>query len=211
MTRGFTAITEMESNQDRQSFAIHPYQIFVYLLIGAITVLFLSLTIAYGYTRWEKGIQPLRVPLIFVLNTLLLVSSSVCLVRAKKAYLDDNTADYKQMLLSTIILSVLFMISQAFGWYRLFNMDLPLGINNGVSYLYLISAVHFAHILAGMPFLISFYRTAAKRMVEPVSVLLYFSNPEKKVKLNLLTVYWHFLDILWIYLVVFFWINYLFS
>ncbi|MCB0689755.1 MAG: cytochrome c oxidase subunit 3, partial [Saprospiraceae bacterium] len=130
---------------------------------------------------------------------------------AKKAYLDDNTADYKQMLLSTIILSVLFMISQAFGWYRLFNMDLPLGINNGVSYLYLISAVHFAHILAGMPFLISFYRTAAKRMVEPVSVLLYFSNPEKKVKLNLLTVYWHFLDILWIYLVVFFWINYLFS
>jgi cytochrome c oxidase subunit 3 len=49
--------------------------------------------------------------------------------------------------------------------------------------------------------------TAYKRMKEPVSVLIYFSDPAKKRKLNLLTTYWHFLDALWIYLVLFFLIN----
>ena len=47
-------------------------------------------------------------------------------------------------------------------------------------------------------------------MKEPVSVLVYFSDPEKRLKLRLLTIYWHFLDGLWIYLVLFFWVNYLF-
>lgn len=200
----------MENNYHRQSFSIHPYQIFVYLLIGAITVLFLSLTIAYLYTRIQHGLQPLKVPLIFVLNTGILVGSSISLLRARTAYRQDKTGEYKRMLLLTIILSFVFMISQAYGWYQLFSQNLPIGVNNGVSYLYLISGVHFAHILAGMPFLISFYRAAVLRMVEPVSVLLYFSDPEKKTRLHLLNTYWHFLDILWIYLVIFFWINYLF-
>lgn len=199
----------MDPDRQRQTFSIHPYEIFVYLVIGAISVLFLSLTIAYTYTRFEKGIEPLRIPFIFIFNTLLLIASSVCLVRAKNAYRQDQTEEYKKMLLSTIILSLIFMICQGIGWYELIRSNNPLGINNGVSYLYLISAVHFAHILAGLPFLIGFYRTAVQRMVEPVSVLLYFSNPEKKVKLKLLTVYWHFLDALWIYLVLFFWTNYL--
>jgi cytochrome c oxidase subunit 3 len=131
------------------------------------------------------------------------------MINAKKAYREDETVRYKNMLLLTILLSFVFMICQAIGWYQLFQSSFPLGINNGVSYLYLISGVHFAHIFAGMPFLVGFYRTAVLRMVEPVSVLLYFSNPEKKVKLNLLTLYWHYLDALWIYLVLFFWINYL--
>jgi len=64
-------------------------------------------------------------------------------------------------------------------------------------------------LLFGIPFLAWFYWMAKKKMVEPVSVLVYFSDPEKKLRLRLLTIYWHFLDGLWIYLVLFFWINYL--
>ena len=44
-------------------------------------------------------------------------------------------------------------------------------------------------------------------MREPVSVLIYFSDPEKRLKLRMLTMYWHFMDALWIYLVVFLLIN----
>jgi cytochrome c oxidase subunit 3 len=67
--------------------------------------------------------------------------------------------------------------------------------------------VHLAHVVAGLPVLIRFYVIAKKRMIDPVTVLVYFSDPEKRLKLRLLTVYWHFLDVLWIYLVVFFGIN----
>lgn len=197
----------MPESDIRQSFSIHPYKIFVGLLIAAIAILFFSLTIAYAYTRVQKGIEPIRVPWIFVINSLLLIGSSISLMQAKKAYQHDNTNQYKRLLLLTILMSLIFMVGQAFGWYHLIESSLPLGINNGVSYLYLISGVHFAHILAGLPFLIGFYRTAVIRMVEPVSVLLYFSDPEKKMKLELLSIYWHFLDLLWIYLVVFFGVN----
>lgn len=197
----------MKDHSSRQSFAIHPYRLFVYLVIAAITALFLSLTIAYTFTRIHKGMEPLKVPLIFILNTLLLIGSSICLINAKQAFQDDKAAAYKQMLFYSIFLTLVFMVSQSFGWYQMFQSNLPLGVNNGVSYLYLISGAHFAHIVAGLPFLIGLYRTSLLRMTEPVSMLLYFSDPEKKVKLQLVSIYWHFLDILWIYLVVFFWIN----
>jgi cytochrome c oxidase subunit 3 len=59
----------------------------------------------------------------------------------------------------------------------------------------------------GLPFLYLFYRAAKKYMIDPVTVLVYFSDPEKRLKLRLLTIYWHFLDLLWIYLVLFFGIN----
>ena len=45
-------------------------------------------------------------------------------------------------------------------------------------------------------------------MKEPVTVLVYFSDPEKRLRLRLLTIYWHFLDGLWIFLVLFLLANY---
>jgi cytochrome c oxidase subunit 3 len=44
-------------------------------------------------------------------------------------------------------------------------------------------------------------------MKEPVSVLVYFSDPDKKMKLEMLSTYWHFLDGLWVFLVLFFLVN----
>ena len=64
-----------------------------------------------------------------------------------------------------------------------------------------------AHVLGGLPFLVQFYLAARKRMIDPVTVLIYFSDPQKQLRLKLLTRYWHFLDGLWIYLVLFFLIN----
>ena len=102
----------------------------------------------------------------------------------------------------------MFMVGQFIGWNDLSNhLDSQFLSSNLSSYLYLISGLHFAHLVAGLPFLLLFYYVAKKRMKEPVSVLVYFSDPEKKLKLNLLTKYWHFLDALWIYLILFFFIN----
>ncbi|MEM8908383.1 MAG: cytochrome c oxidase subunit 3, partial [Bacteroidota bacterium] len=128
---------------------------------------------------------------------------------AQKAYREDNTNHYIRALFLTIILSLVFMFAQAIGWADLFQNNIAINHSTTASYLYVISALHFAHVVAGLPFLILFLYTARKRMKEPVSVLVYFSDPEKRLKLKLLTNYWHYLDFLWIYLVLFFWINYL--
>lgn len=195
--------------EDDRSMAFHPYNIIMMLTIGSLTMLFLALTAAFIYSRVQNGVNmsTIHFPPIFLVNTLILLASSATMQWAKKCYLRDDTEKYQQALLYTILLSLLFMISQFFAWNSLFSSDIFINSDLSASYLYLISGLHFAHVIAGLPFLILFLRTARLRMKEPVSVLVYFSDPEKRLKLRLLTIYWHFLDGLWIYLVLFFLIN----
>lgn len=191
------------------SFTFHPYNVLLFLVLFGIMALFLSFSAAFIYTRVQSNLPPIKLPNIFILNTLILIASSATMVWAKRCYKEDNTQGYQQALLATMILSVIFMIAQFAGWRALFNQEIFINSDNSASYLYLISGLHFAHVIAGLPFLALFLWRARKDMKEPVSVLVYFSDPEKRLKLRLLTIYWHFLDILWIYLVIFFWVNYL--
>lgn len=191
------------------SLAFHPYNILLLLSIVGLSALFLSLSAAFVYNRVQNNLPPIRLPNIFILNTLILLGSSGTMWWAKKAYLADNTGAYQRALSATILLSLTFMVAQYFGWSQLFRQNIFINSNNSAAYLYLISGLHFLHVFAGLPFLGVFLWKAYHRMKEPVSVLVYFSDPEKRLRLRLLTVYWHFLDALWIYLALFFWINYI--
>ena len=201
----------MEQNQTREQdeFLFHPKNVMLFVLLFGLSILFLALTVAYIYTRVTMNVPPVRIPVLFIFNTLILLSSSYTMVRARRCYLGDHTEGYQQNLKYTIWLSVGFMIMQTVAWWWLFHNNIGLNASTTTGYLYLISFVHLAHVVAGLPFLILFYSAAKKRMVDPVTVLVYFSDPEKRLKLRLLTIYWHFLDGLWIYLVLFFGINYL--
>lgn len=181
----------------------------LFILLFGLSALFLALTVAYIYTRVTMNVPPVQIPGLFVFNTLILLGSSYTMVRAKRCYQQDDTDGYQQNLRFTIWLSLGFMVMQTVAWWWLFRHNIGLNSSTTTGYLYLISFVHLAHVIAGLPFLILFYRAAKKRMVDPVTVLVYFSDPEKRLKLRLLTIYWHFLDALWIYLVLFFGINYL--
>ncbi len=194
---------------DYKNLYFHPYKVFLFLLLAGITAMFLGLTAAYGYSRWSSENPPVIIPNIFIFNTLLLAASSLVLHYANICYKRDNTIGYQRALGIAIVLTLIFLFAQYFGWSQMIRSNLWLTDHRGpsVAYLYLLSGLHFVHVLAGIPFLILFLRSAIYRMKEPVSVLVYFSDPEKKLKLRLLTVYWHFLDGLWIYLILFFWIH----
>lgn len=192
------------------NFAFHPHNVYLTLLLFSLTILFLTLTAAFVYTRIQAELPPLRLPGLFLLNTLVLLGSSYSMYQAKQKYLADNTQGYIQMLWLTIGLSVLFMGLQAVAWLQLFNEQVYVYSDNSAGYLYVISILHFLHVIAGLPFLAMFLLRARKYMREPVSVLVYFSDPGKRLQLRLLTIYWHFLDAMWIYLVLFFLANQLF-
>jgi cytochrome c oxidase subunit III len=185
----------------------HPKRIMLFILLVGLTFLFLALTVSYVYIRVTNAVPPVQVPVLFFLNTLILVASSYTMIQARKAYLDDETDVYQRNLLRTMQLSLAFTVLQIIAWIWLFQQNINLGTSTTAAFLYVISFVHLAHVLAGLPFLYQFYRTAKKRMIDPVTVLVYFSDPEKRLKLQLLTIYWHFLDALWIYLVLFFAVN----
>lgn len=195
------------TEEEQFSFGIHPYHIMMALILFGITAMFLATTVAYVYTRIEHGLPKIDVPVVFLFNTVVLVGSSATLQWAVNSYKKDATEDYKAALFATIVLSFLFLIAQIYGWKTLFQQDIFVNSDNAASYLYLISALHFAHVIAGLPFLLQFYISARKKMIEPVSVLVYFTDPSRRLRLKMITWYWHFLDALWIYLIVFFFIN----
>lgn len=191
------------------SLRFHPYNIALTLILFSVTALFFAFSAAFIYTRVQfPDIPPISLSPIFFFNTFILMASSWSINWAKNAYIEDNTDDYQKALMVTIAFSIMFMVGQFIGWN---DLSSQLGSrfldSNLSSYLYLISGLHFVHLVAGLPFLVIFYWVAKKRMKEPVSVLVYFSDPEKQLKLRLLTLYWHFLDALWIYLILFFFIN----
>lgn len=193
-------------NQE-DTFVFHPKNILLFLTLAGLTMLFLSLSFAYVYTRSLSKLPPLQLPWLFYVNTLVLLGSSYTLWQSKKAYLEDRTDKYQLTLYVTIILSIIFLILQGIAWYSLFSRQITIQSDNAAGYLYVISGLHFLHVVAGLPFLIYFSIQAKKYMIEPVSVLVYFSDPHKRLNLRLISIYWHFLDILWIYLMVFFVLN----
>ncbi len=194
---------------NNKEYAIHPQTIILYLILGGISMLFLGFTIAYMYNRIQFGLQSVALPNLFYFNTLLLIICSLLLKKAKLAYLEDDTGLYQKFLWATFICTILFLILQIFAWIQLREMNVDKLAGNMTTYLYTLSGLHFAHVIAGIPFLCHFIYVAHYRMKEPVSVLIYFTDPDKKRSLNLLSTYWHYLDLLWIFLVLFFLLNYL--
>lgn len=196
------------NNQDQRNFLVHPYYIMIGLLLMGVTALFVGFTGAYLYQRMQSGIPPIALPNLFYVNTLILIATSWTIVKSKKSYLEDDTDQYKLYLTITLALTLTFLVSQIIAYQQLQNQQVFAANSTMSAYLYLIAGVHFAHVIAGIPFLFMFLFTAHKKMKSPLTVLLYFADPDKKRKLDLLNIYWHFLDGLWIFLIVFFLVNF---
>ncbi len=193
---------------DFRSLTTHPYSIMMYLVLAGLTMIFLGLSAAYLYTRLTTGVAPIKIPWLFLINTLVLSGSSWMLRNANKQYKADDTEGYQKALWGTFIFTIVFMILQFVAWQMLWVENPNLENGNMRNYVWAISIIHFFHIIGGLPFFIIFIITAHFRMRDPVSVLVYFSDPLKQLRLRLLTLYWQFLDYLWLYLMVFFWGNY---
>lgn len=194
---------------DYKNLRLHPYKIYLTLLLAGITMLFVAMIGSYIYQRIVMKIEPIALPYSFILNTAFLIGSSLTFVQVKKSYINDKTSHYKKFLLLTFCLTICFIIGQSIAWYSMLKNGQFPSSGPGTGYIYAIATLHLIHVFAGLPFFALFFIAALKRMKEPVSVLIYFSDPEKKLKLRLLEVYWHYLDILWIILVLFFTFNYL--
>ncbi|MBT8229655.1 MAG: cytochrome c oxidase subunit 3 [Bacteroidia bacterium] len=192
---------------EERNYLIHPHYLALGLLLAGITTLFLGFSAAYLYNRFQSGMEPLQLPWLFVFNTVLLIATSFILKYANQCYISDQTKKYQYALGITLLITLVFLASQIIAWRQMYAQGIFVNYNNMASYLYIISGVHFAHVIGGIPFLTLFLIKSVKEMKEPVSVLIYFSDPDKLRKLNLLTIYWHFLDALWVYLVIFFLVN----
>jgi len=148
----------MQANQELQddNFMFHPGNVMLSILLFGLSALFLALTVAYVYTRVTMEVPPVKLPALFLFNTLILLGSSYTMIQAKKCYLADDTKGYQQNLRLTILLSGLFMLMQLLAWTLLFNNNIHLKKYKTTAYLYVISFVHLANVIGKLPFVFSF-------------------------------------------------------
>jgi cytochrome c oxidase subunit 3 len=143
---------------------------------------------------WLKDFD---LPSAFLFSTAIIILSSGTYILAKKAIKANKTSLGTKWLLLTLILGITFIIIQFFGFSQLIAQGYYFtGPTSTItmSYIFLIAAVHIVHVIAG---LISLF------------VVLYNNIKDKYSANNMLGVelgitFWHFLDLLWVYLILFF-------
>lgn len=153
-----------EQQQDTPNLAFHPFNVLLMLSLVSLGALFLTLTAAFMYARIQNQMPPIKLPNLFIVNTLILLGSSGAMFWAKRAYLKDDTQQYQYALITTIVLSLLFMVSQFIAWKQMFSNNIFIDSSLSASYLYVISGLHFAHVIGGLPFLGVFLWKAYKHI-----------------------------------------------
>lgn len=164
--------------------------------ILSIIMLFAGLTSAYIVRQAEGQWLVFDIPNAFYLSTLFIVLSSLGLIWANKSAKGNDYGGVKQGLIATLILGLAFTYFQFEGWSQLRAQDVFFAgkeSNAAGSFMYVITGLHLAHLFAGFLSLIYTFAQATQGKY----------NSDGKLGLELCSLYWHFLGLLWVYLFFF--------
>lgn len=172
---------------------IHPHKFTLWVAIGSITMMFAGLTSAYIIKRNQPNWLVFDLPVIFWFSTAAIVVSSITVWNALRAFRQHQMASYRRMIMVTFILGITFVVLQVIGFLQLWNQGITLTKNVSISFLYPIIGLHAIHVLGGI-------------IVLGIMFLKAFSRRQKTysaVPVEMISTYWHFVDLLWIYLLFF--------
>lgn len=175
---------------------IRTSKMLLWVAIGSMIMLFAGLTSALVIRQAEKDWVRFELPTEFILSTVLLVLSSGTIYWALRSAKRNKFSHVTFGLAATLVLGLAFACSQVSGWKALVAAGVFLtgsGSSVGGSYLYVLTGLHLAHLSGGVIALIVV-------LVRSLNNKYYYENT---LGLELCSTYWHFLDILWIYLFLF--------
>jgi cytochrome c oxidase subunit III len=171
--------------------------------LAGITMTFAAFTSALvvragGAKDWRH----LTLPPILLLNTAFLFVSSVTLEVARRRVtafargLNTNKAIALRWLYLTLGLGLAFVAGQYAAWLELKSQGLYLATNPSSSFFYVLTAAHVLHVLGGLGGLV----LVIGRLSKPVPTL-------RRSTLDTASYYWHFMDVLWVYLLLLLWMK----
>tara|TARA_B110000027_G_C16118833_1_gene301654 strand:+ start:3848 stop:4429 length:582 start_codon:yes stop_codon:yes gene_type:complete len=144
----------------------------------------------------EDWLANFTLPSAFTYSTLIIILSSVMLFLAKQTLKKNQAAVTTSLLIAAFVLGIAFIYSQIQG----FNQIIASGYNfTGstsnitMSYIYVIAVVHILHVLAGIICL----------FVVIINLLNKKYSNENRLGFDLASNFWHFVDVLWVYLFFF--------
>ncbi len=180
-----------------------PFAFMLWLGIFGISLMFFILTILYLIRKGSPNWEDFRIPTVFWVSTGVILLSSYTLHLANRAFSLEKFLLYRVSVGLTLFLGSVFVLLQVLGWQHLHQMGIFLDGSPSGAFLYIISGLHALHIIGGLVFLGMAFIEAI-RYPSYVDSFISSVNPPKQLRLKLVTRYWHFVDILWIYLFLFF-------
>jgi cytochrome c oxidase subunit 3 len=198
------ATFETTYRPSRKQFTVNPVKFTLWLFLVTITMMFAAFTSsmivgkpdAVANGTWFE----FNVPFNFTISTITIVLSSITMQWAYFAAKKNNVDHNRLALVLTLVLGIVFIISQISGYKVLMahNVyftglvkvgDKMVSPVSG-SFFYAITAIHALHVIGGIIFL----------LFTLISSLRYRVHSKNMLRINLCTTYWHFIGVLWVYL-----------
>ena len=176
---------------------VHPQKFLMWLLIIASIMLFGAVTSAIIVSSADSPWIDFEMPNQFYISTVIVLLSSLtaqmAFINAKK----DNLNMIKVFSAATFILGIVFITLNYSGWMELASNGFALANEmvggQSASFFHFATYLHAAHVLIGLVFVaVVFIRTFQFKV-----------HRKNMLMINISTTYWHFVDILWIYLFLF--------
>ncbi|ANH83481.1 cytochrome oxidase subunit III [Niabella ginsenosidivorans] len=180
---------------EQQNKRLHPHKFALWVAMASIIMMFVGFTSAFIVKSNQTGWRTFVLPKIFWVSTIIIMVSSITIQMAVKTFRNRNMQQYRLLLGITLILGIGFVISQILGFTELWNNNVRFrGASGAGQFFYPIAGLHAVHVIGGIiALLIIFFRSIAG------STKIYNAVP-----VEVMSTYWHFVDGLWIYLMIFF-------
>jgi cytochrome c oxidase subunit III len=177
---------------------LHPHKLMMWMGMGSMFMVFAGLTSAFILQSTGPKWVTFKLPIIFWLSTVFIIASSVTMNKAVAAFKLRDRKKYKSFVTITVVLGLLFIAAQCIGFADLYNQRITLQGNASNGFLFIISGLHIVHVIGAIVALVIVYLTAFRK-----SIKVYSST-----SVEVMSLFWHFVDGLWIYLFIFFLLNF---
>jgi cytochrome c oxidase subunit III len=194
MVKNMNLKTDFPMGGEGQRKKIHPHKFALWVAMASIIMMFAGLTSAYlvksGTATWTE----VKTPYWFWYSTGVLLISSVTIQAALRAMKQRDMKQYRMLLLATLVLGLVFVFLQYTGFMWLWDRGVKMEGSGQGQFLYIIFGLHALHVIGG---------------IIALTVMLFRQYFGKIISydtssMDVMSTYWHFVDLLWIYLLVFF-------
>jgi cytochrome c oxidase subunit 3 len=184
----------MEIVNTQQKKRMHPHKFTLWVAIGSIVMMFAGLTSAFIVKSNQSTWVPVEMPRMFWFSTAVIIASSITMQMALRSFKQRNMQLYRLLIGATLLLGVAFIAMQWLGFQQLWAQHITFQGGGAGQFLYVIFGLHALHVAGGIVALLVMFIKAYTSKTK-----LYSAVPAEVA-----SIYWHFVDLLWLYLLVFF-------
>ncbi len=179
--------------EPEETLSMNPKKFIMWLFIVSIIMLFAAMTSAYLVRRAEGNWLEYTIPAVFSYSTAVLIFSSLTMQIALWAAKKDRFGLMRLAISITFVAGIAFLYMQFQGWVQLVDQKVFFVGNPAGSFMYVFTGLHAFHLISGLIVLLFALKAAFQLSIHAKSL----------DQIEIAATYWHFLDVLWLYLFAF--------